>query len=77
MLQCCSSLLPIPYSLFPVPYSLLCVTASWEHYAAMLLPAPTHSRECAKRDEKPPNWLAVLRTKSLPSDRKEERILQK
>ena len=43
----------------------------------MLLPAPTHSRECAKRDEKPPNWPAAQRTQSLQSDERQERILQK
>ena len=38
------------------------VTARWELYAAMLLPAPTHFRERPKRDEKPTNWLAAPRT---------------
>ena len=38
-----------------LPYSLLSVTACREHGAAMLLPAPSNFRKCAKRDEKPAN----------------------
>ena len=44
-----------------------------EHYARMLLPAPTHFRECAKRDEKPVNWLAAERTVSLSLRGKQQR----
>jgi len=53
------------------------VTASQEHDAAMLPPAPTHTRECDKRGEKPANWPATRGTNSLASDRKQGRNLQK
>jgi hypothetical protein len=43
----------------------------------MLLPAPTHHRERAKRDEKPVSCLAVHQTRSRSSQGKQERILQK
>jgi hypothetical protein len=69
MLQSCSSL-------FPVPYSLLCATPCREHDAATLLPAPTHFRECAKRDEKPTKWLAAPQTRSLSGQGEQKRILQ-
>jgi hypothetical protein len=43
----------------------------------MLLPAPTHFRERAKRDEKPANCLAMHQTRSRFLQGKQERILQK
>jgi hypothetical protein len=43
----------------------------------MLLPAPSYSREYGRRDEKPANWQAARQTNSLPSEGKQERILQK
>ncbi len=56
--------------------AVLKVTPCWEHYAAMLLPAPTHFRECAKRDEKPTSWLAVpqTRSRSLQGKRKRDSL---
>src|SRR5208337_70712 len=76
MLRSCSSLLPTPYSLFPIPYSLLRVAASREHDAAMSPPAPTHSREGARRDNMSARWPTVRRSQSLPFDRRQEGILQ-
>jgi hypothetical protein len=53
------------------------VTPCREHYAAMLLPAPTHSRECAKRDGKPANGLIAPDTRSLSlQDKQEKRFLK-
>ena len=53
------------------------VTPRREHYAAMLLPAPTHSREYAKRDGKPANGLVVPETRSLSlQDKQEKKFLK-
>ncbi len=62
MLQCYSSLFPVPCSLFAIPCSLLRVTASWEHDAAMLPPRSTHPRESVWRDNMSARWPTVLRT---------------
>jgi hypothetical protein len=42
------------------------VVACRERCLALLLPAPTHFRECAKRDEKAANWCLPLQTQSRP-----------
>ena len=49
------------------------VTPCRENYAAMLLLAPTRSRECPKRDGNPANGLIAPETKSPPLQEKQKK----
>jgi hypothetical protein len=68
MLQRCPFLLAVSYSLFSIPHLLFPGLAWRKTDAAAPPPGPTRFRECATRGEKPQDWLAALRKKSLPSE---------